>query len=749
MKYSWKKWIFAVSAMALCIPMTSCSNISLSAEKSPGEQKRTFEETAFSNPPTEYRPLPIMHSGVDKGIILKLKELGYGGLVTNVSFQEYLRNEELWEDFVENTHYLIEDQGLKMWIYDELHYPSGAAGGLVLKDHPEWQARGIVCRTAVAEKPGKLSIEKPYGHDKVISAAAYKGTTLDTLEPGTKVDLTSFVDDKGNLSWEAPEKGWMAVCIYAKNFYEGTHAANNWAEFRRYINLLDAEPVQKFIEVTYQQYYDRVGKYFGKGIEAFFTDEPSLMGTYFPDAPPGKPPVKDELDPKIPLYPAANFGDRFLEDFQSRRGYDPTGSLPMLFGGNSEEAQKFRWDYYRTLSERVAENYTGQIGKFCEDKGVAMSGHLLLEEDIFMHPVFEGNYLQIYKNMQYPGIDLLTSHPQTALQWAATTAKFASSAAHYDRRKHVMSEVSDAFDSNKGTVEQRIGAVAVQYALGVDHFNSYYPVQAMSEEENRLFTNTIGRMRYMVDGGKHVARIAVYYPIEGVWTQTLPPESLWTYNNAVKIVSDNFKELSLELLGKQLDYDYIDSINLNGCKIKDGKIRTPGDEQYSVLVVPQTPALDSKAIDMMWRAAESGVKIVIQGNKKVLTEKGADEEKASQQYAKLLQHPNTVVCSSIYDIASTVETFKVRDIRLKKDNAQIVYTKKQYKNSSVYMLVNTGDEEAALDVTINETGSRLRLWDPFTGKAQEATGSVNKESHTTQLNVKINAEHAIFITVEE
>lgn len=100
--------------------------------------ERTFDEEAFSDPALKFRPLPIIHAsefetnGVDKATLDMLKEYGYGGVATNVSFLEnYLESEEMWDSLVSNVEYAIEELGLRVWLYDELHYPSGAAGGLV------------------------------------------------------------------------------------------------------------------------------------------------------------------------------------------------------------------------------------------------------------------------------------------------------------------------------------------------------------------------------------------------------------------------------------------------------------------------------------------------------------------------------------------------------------------------------------------------------------------------------------------
>ena len=60
-------------------------------------------------------------------------------------------------------------------------------------------------------------------------------------------------------------------------------------EIRRnpdYTALMDPAAVDRFIELTHEQYYKRLKPYFGKLIKGIFTDEPEIgyWGKYAPDA---------------------------------------------------------------------------------------------------------------------------------------------------------------------------------------------------------------------------------------------------------------------------------------------------------------------------------------------------------------------------------------------------------------------------------------------------------------------------------
>ena len=100
----------------------------------------------FANPPAEARILQIIHNWPDSApaqdeLIRRLQRQGFGGVVCNVSFDEYLESKAKWEAFTRAVRE-ARQAGMALWLYDERGYPSGNAGGLVLRDHPEWEARG-------------------------------------------------------------------------------------------------------------------------------------------------------------------------------------------------------------------------------------------------------------------------------------------------------------------------------------------------------------------------------------------------------------------------------------------------------------------------------------------------------------------------------------------------------------------------------------------------------------------------------
>jgi hypothetical protein len=72
-----------------------------------------------------------------------LIDMGVSGIVTNVKLEKYLVDEASWEVLRRGVK-LAHEMGLRVWIYDEKGYPSGAAGGLVLEQYPGGEAEGLI-----------------------------------------------------------------------------------------------------------------------------------------------------------------------------------------------------------------------------------------------------------------------------------------------------------------------------------------------------------------------------------------------------------------------------------------------------------------------------------------------------------------------------------------------------------------------------------------------------------------------------
>jgi hypothetical protein len=137
-------------------------------------------------------------------------------VVCNVSFDQYLESEAKWEAFTRAVQ-AARQAGMAMWLYDERGYPSGNAGGITMRDHPEWEARGRLIADTES-RGGAVGLELPPG--QLVLAGAYP-VRDGQMQLAQKVDLTAQVRD-GKLTWQAPAGCWRVLAVTESRLYEGT-----------------------------------------------------------------------------------------------------------------------------------------------------------------------------------------------------------------------------------------------------------------------------------------------------------------------------------------------------------------------------------------------------------------------------------------------------------------------------------------------------------------------------------------------
>jgi hypothetical protein len=490
----------------------------------------------WRQPPTDHRPLQIVHGiqpdrASPEGMQW-YKDLGLGGIVCNVAFQEYMQSERHWNTLIEGIE-SCEKLGLVVWLYDEDRYPSGAAGGLVLAENPAFEASELA---------------------------------FDPLRPDP---------------------------FLVRPAYECTHASNNYAYARRYINLLDDRATDCFIRKTHDAYWQRLKKHFGRTIRAIFTDEPSLMAVnvgLLPAKGRERMNVVDLPDPQFVEMPCVPWVYDIVEQYRKRYGQDILSQRKSLFGGDSAADRQVRRQYWALVADLTAERYFGQIQQWCGRHRIASSGHKLYEEDILRHVPLDGNGLKVLGRMDIPGMDVLSSNPET-YHWL--TPALPLSAALLNGRRRVMTEVSDFMQKTYGKgpapLDEMQATAAWQAAWGTTEFTLYYSTKDRSEEDYRKYCRYVGRLNAMLKPAQPTPEVLLYYPICDLWAEYRPVVgalNLASQSPAMRQIVDSFGRLGSLLQHAQIPFLLIDHDMLAGAKIESGKL-VIGGRCYSALVLPE------------------------------------------------------------------------------------------------------------------------------------------------------------------
>ncbi len=527
---------------------------------------------SWKQPPCADRPLQIVHgldprwalppadgAKPDRGMRYFLDH-GLGGVVCNVAFQDYLKSETNWKTLLSGIKQ-CEELGMVVWIYDEEGYPSGAAGGLVLAENPDFEALEL----------------------------AYNPSLPDPFQ--------------------------------IRRSYEFTHANNNYHASRRYVNLIDDRAVNCFIAKTHDAYRQRLEPFFGKTVQAFFTDEPSLMAVnlgLIPEPARSGVRVVDKPDPQAKSLPAVPWSYDIVQQYRARFGEDLVERRKSLFTGDQPEDRRTRSQYWSLIADLIADRYFGALQNWCQAHKLASSGHTLWEEAVMHHVALEGNGLKMLARMDIPGLDVLSSDPEAVIHGAWMTAALPCSAASLCQRRRVMTEVSDfsqkMADAGPAKLPEMQATAAWQACWGVTEFTLYYGMQDRPVEESRRYCDFVGRMNALLKPADREASVLLYYPVCDLWAEYRPvaePLQIGSQSKRAQTIMQSFLKLGQNLQRSQLPFTLVDHEFLAKATVAtDGAIEL-GGQRYRTLVMPASAELPPQAAAVAKRFADAGGQVLV------------------------------------------------------------------------------------------------------------------------------------------
>lgn len=296
----------------------------------------------LKQPAREFTPIPFWFLNGDlqeEELERQLKDFafhGVYGVILHPRMGLPRRIEYLEESFFHYISFIVKtatELEMKVVLYDEGMYPSGSACGKVVEGHPELASEGI-------------------------------GLVQETKE--------------GDEILAQTEEGFLIVRKSG-----GTLRGIHWGEddFEPYAplsaDILNPVAVERFIQLTHEQYYRRLKEYFGNTIIGFFTDEPSILG-------------RNAEEGLLP------WTHGFADEFQKAGGN--LKNLTALFG---KEKNKDTELYDHLILAKEGKNYYGKLSKWCEAHGIWLMGHPHQSDDI-----------EVQKYFHVPGQDMV-------LRWIA------------------------------------------------------------------------------------------------------------------------------------------------------------------------------------------------------------------------------------------------------------------------------------------------------------------------------------------
>ena len=734
---------------------------------------RPVSTDAFKTPNRDYGILPFWFLNGElepDEMLYQLKELRDKGMQGVVFHGRYgLEMPYLGPKYLDRIRLGVEEAnrlGLDSWIYDEMNWPSGTADKAVLRERPDLAQRYLECVSFTVRGPWFMCLT---GEDSryLDFQRSTPVAVFAIAEDGAIHDLTSNLSFQKVVPWEVPPGEWRLCYVMEKR-----------ADY--YIDALDPEATETFLRLGYKPYLDvlqnghRDDK--DRSVVGFYSDEPAMH--YFLTA--GNNPI-------VP------WTKDMFRRFQERNSYDLRSRLLDLFFDLRPEAARTRHDFYNTTTEFYSNAYYKQLHDWCRERDLTFTAHLLYEEWIRQMVRVEGNPFRHYEHMDVVAVDHLYPVIGTRESPADHVAiKLASSAAHHFGSDRLICESFGGIFMD-ATMQRMKWIADWEYVLGVTVLNPHgfhytfegarkrdwppsmfyqYPWWPYYEE----FSAYTSRASELLTGGRHVAKVAVLWPINAMFASYLPQD----HTAESSVIEGGLNVLTDLLLRLHHDFDYLDEDVLAGAEIADGKLRV-ADEDYELLLVPPMAHIRETSLDAMERFVAGGGRVLgtLMSPRWGLTESaGAQTDhgglaEVSERVKALLGAPEGPHLA--YDVAGrdhgrgrgaflsgdpamlamgpgpqrdsfadaldgAIRSLIEPDIEI--SNPEIFVVHRRRDESDMYFLVNTTFEPQAARVRIPGE-VQPALWDPTSGRSLPTSAGV--EDGWTAIEVELPPVGSTFV----
>ena len=525
-------------------------------------------------------------------------------------------------------------RGMKVWILDDSHFPTGFANGAV-KSAPVELHRQSVCASSVrldgAARQVDISLEgiipphyayvnmmeqymmpvllkdaRHFDDDQVLAVTAVSETGETVIIP--------YVGEK-TLHWHKPDGNWT-VWVMGLSRNCGVH--------REYINMLDPASCRLLIDAVYEPHWQHYADDFGKTIAGFFSDEPELGNGHLYHY--------DNLlgtDQDLP------FARTMPTELEKRLGKEWANRLYLLWDKNADpkETAFVRYAYMDAVTKLLRESFSRQIGSWCRAHGVQYIGHMIEDGNAHARTGSSlGHYFRGLDGQDMAGIDDIggqvlpqgEDEPKVGSFMAARDGEFyhymmgnlAASAAAIEPNKHgnAMCEIFGNYGWAEGL---RLEKYLADHFLvrGINHFVPHAfspapfpdpdcPPHFYAHGHNPQYRHFGQLMAYMnrvatlCSGGHRVSRAAVLYHGDAEWAG----EAMLTQKVARKLYEAQigFDTVPADVFAEPDRYHTV-----------LGKTLKVNTQEYEALILPKAQFLPKAVIDAAAELIRNGMKVIV------------------------------------------------------------------------------------------------------------------------------------------
>ena len=700
----------------------------------------------FKSPAAAYRSVPFWHingeltrAEIQAQMSASKEQSGFGGVAV-LPIRD-MRPEYLSEAYFDRYRDILETaKALEMSVilYDDIGFPSGSAGGKMKALYPDDTGKRLDMDEV--EVKGPRTFTRPMPTNTFMAAVAMHTETKE------RRNLAQGISN-GVLTCDLPVGHWK-VMIFT--------CAPQEKKPGTLVDYMDPEAVKKLFALTFEEYEKRFKPYFGNTIQLSFFDDVGYWSA--------------------PRPWTRNYNAKYIAKY----GYDPVLLYPALFYDIGPDTAAARNALYGFRAELLAEGYPKLAATWAEQQGLKSTGHPPGNYD----PCPVDMHFDIYKFYRYthvPLVDYIFYHGH-----GRPGFKLISSAADVYGRPLVAAEAYGAFKEPVFDVKMLYRAGMELFARGVNvmipHGMWYEPKKIKIPPLISHFSEKIGpalpaynawvaRNCFLLQGGRHVADIAVLYPIAAMqagyaydpsgkhpkWGASLPPEV--DYQRISDMLTCDIRQ----------DFTFLHPDALaERCTIDGPLLRLTNQhnaEAYKVLILSGGKVISLRALQKIRAFYDAGGAIIATT---CLPEKSA-EFGHDTEVLKMVHEmfgsegtwrKNIKGGSSFFLQTPSPEGLKqainhvipIADVRFEGDlpiqsgGGALSYLHKVKQERDIYLLANSSD--TSLDIPVRFRGKiKPEVWNPYDGTMTQPEYTLITENGVvvTRVQVKLEAVKSLFV----
>jgi len=700
--------------------------------------------------PSYIVPLFWQHAEPRETILEEIEQMhanGIGGFVVESRPHPDFLGPTWWD----NMRFILTEakkRDMKVWVFDDVIYPSGFAAGRIRDQHPEYlkiylRERHIDAAGPLTDSSFILKAWLEQGDSLVRVVAARRTDGEDRIDAKTLTDITAHVKD-GILYWDVPE-GYWRIFLFIRTRNGGEDGMKD------YLNPLLPEAVRAFIDTVYEAHYSHFSEEFGKTFAGFFSDEPRF-GNF--------PSYEAALGKCQMVLP---FSDRLLNQLSEAWGKDFSPMLPCLWYDAGELSHQVRFTFMDVVSRLNGENFTRQIGDWCRQHGVRLIGHIV--EDNGAHTRIgygAGHFFRALRGQDTSGLDIVYQIWPEYTSGRVTTpfgyldadffywgiAKMASSEGHLDPKKNgtTVCELFGAYGWQAGLKFMkwltdhacvRGVNILIPHAFSPKEFpDPDCPPHFYARGNNpqwrhfNIWSAYANRVCHLLSGGTHIAPVAVLYHAEAEWAGDYEP----------------FEKVVKTLAQSQIDCDVVpvDTFLDPAAVTMEKGGMTINAETYRALIVPYSEALPKDFLTRLLKLIENGLQVIFMQDYPVRTSRTKED---SGLLIKDIKDRTGVLVSNHDQLAGDLKNLGMIDIEVSDRQENLRYYHYSRPGEDVYFFTNESTRHT-LETTVRfSRPGRPIGFDALEGKTYQPEYTASRER--TEVKLTLEPYQSTFIVFED